>query len=184
MRVYVILFWLAFTNTQSLSGQCPDRDSLLKKMIFFQSAASLSVKDQLNYLLEYEKKLNECSSKSDSVYTYLLMRIGVMNFRLAEYLSDIQYIRKAVNTIYLNRNNPSISKRQLPQFYYYLSVCYDSLKLIAQKNESMDSCLSYEMKNDSSYRYSFFLLVNFINLQTTPGMHGRIHITKCPFIGG
>ncbi|MCW3120325.1 MAG: hypothetical protein JWM28_4407, partial [Chitinophagaceae bacterium] len=53
-------------------------------------------------------------------------------------------------------------RRYLVKFYYYLSICFDSLKLVTQKNEAIDSCIAYEMNSDTMYHFSVFLLSNSV----------------------
>ncbi len=96
------------------------------------------------------------------VYSYLQMRIGVKYFLLTDYLQAVRYITKAVKVVKDNPANPRISQRYLVKYYYYLSICYDSLKLATQKNEAIDSCIAYEMKNDTMYHFSCFLLHNSV----------------------
>ena len=142
-------------------GQCPARDSVLRKMRA-ATQVSVPIKDQLSGLMQQEKKLADCSTTVDSVYTWLVMQIGLLYFNLSDYEQAIKYTRKAVAIIQDNRQNPRIEKKQLIRSFYNLSIYYDSLRMTSQRNEFIDSCVSLEIKNGGSYVYSFFMLVTSV----------------------
>ena len=159
--IYLILLFSVIVNIQSLSAQCVDRDSLWKLVTRLQNSKP-SVNDELSVLLGYDTRMKSCAAENDSVYTYLQMRIGVMYFLRTDYMQAIQYFNKSVNIIKENENSRLINKKYLVKFFYYLSICYDSLKMVTQQNQMIDSCIAYEMKNDSAYHYSCFLLRNSV----------------------
>ncbi len=161
MRIFIfILFWSAIIDSNSLVGQCPTRDSLLKRLDFFKNSPSFNKKDRLNELLQYDIKTKDCSYINDSVYTFLLSGIGVTYYLLGDYIHAIQYTKKALNIIYANADNPAIDKRNLNKYYFYLTIFYDSLRQADLKNEAADSCISTEIKLNTDYRYSSFLLAS------------------------
>jgi CHAT domain-containing protein len=159
MRTYLfILFCFIATNCKSLLGQCPDRDSVWKKIFSIQNLRPVNVNNQLGELLSYNKKMQDCSLTHDSVYTYLLMRIGVMYYKLADYYDAIQYTKRSIDIIHSNSGNSLINRKHLIKLYYYLSIYYDSLKLFTQKDVAADSCISNDLKMGSDYRYTVDLL--------------------------
>jgi len=157
MRFLICTFFLSAV-TITLPGQCPDRDSLWKRILILQEAAPPNHANQLKELLGYEKKMSACSNKADSVYTALLMRISALYYLLADFADAIHYSKKTLQTIALNTSNPAIRKKDIVKSYYYLTIFYDSLKMIQQKNEAADSCIFYEKKIGSDYRYTCFLM--------------------------
>jgi len=102
--------------------------------------------------------MKNCPQHIDSVYTFLLLSIGITYYRLADYIHAIQYTRQAVDIIHANAYNPSINKTYLTKYYYYLSIYYDSLKLVSKKSEAIDSCISNEMKTNTDYHYASLVL--------------------------
>src|ERR1022692_4151225 len=161
MRIFIlILCCFLIMDSYSLVGQCPARDTLLKRLAFFRNSPSYNKTNQLNELLEYDIKTKNCSYRNDSVYTFLLASIGVTYFLLGDYIDAIQYTKKALNTIYAYADNPAINKKNSGKYYYYLSVFYDSLKQINKKNEAADSCIANEIKLNTDYQYTSFLLMD------------------------
>ena len=49
----------------SLSGQCPDKDSLWKKIVWFKSNTTVSSDEKLAALLNYEAGVNRCPYRYD-----------------------------------------------------------------------------------------------------------------------
>src|SRR6266699_920242 len=90
-------------------------------LVFFRNSPSINKSDQLNELLQYDKKAKNCSYNNDSVYTLLLMSISVTYFQLADYVHAIQYTRKALNIIHANADNQAIDRNNLGKYYYFLS---------------------------------------------------------------
>ncbi len=161
MRILIlILCCFLIIDSYSLVGQCPARDTLLKRLAFFRNSPSYNKTNQLNELLGYDIKSKNCSYRNDSVYTFLLASIGVTYFLLGDYIDAIQYTKKALNTIYAYADNPAINKFYLGKYYYYLSVFYDSLKQVNKKNEAADSCIANEIKLNTDYQYTSFLLMD------------------------
>jgi CHAT domain-containing protein/tetratricopeptide (TPR) repeat protein len=159
MRGYsIILFCLVFITSKSLSGQCPNRDSVLKRIELLHNSTSINYNDQLKELLGYESRMKNCPQYIDSVYTFLLLNIGVTYYKLSDFVHAIQYTRQALNIIQENTRDGSMNKTILNKYYYYLSIYYDSLKMPSRKNEAIDSCISNELKINTDYHFASLVL--------------------------
>jgi CHAT domain-containing protein/tetratricopeptide (TPR) repeat protein len=159
MRAVIITaVFLTILYTESLSGQCPAGDSLWKRISSIRTSPSLSKSEQLNQLLRLDQQIKNCPPQIDSAHTFLQLSIGVICFKEADYVHAIQYTTQALKIIEKNRDNPAINKTDLIRYYYYLSIYYDSLKLLSKKNEAIDSCISNEMKANTDYHFTCLVL--------------------------
>lgn len=156
---YILLIILPF---QVLSGQCLSRDSLRECISRQEQNNEAPIEEELKALLGYENRMASCPDKNDSVYTYLQMRIGMLYFLHTDYVQAIQYFSKAINIAKSSEGSRLFSREYFINSYYFLSVTYDSLKLHDQQNEAIDSTIAYEMKYNSNYHYSCFLLYNSV----------------------
>ncbi len=160
-----ILICLCFLLAEYVSGQCPDRDSVWNRTLSIRNSTSTNYKDKLKELLLYEDQIRRCPNPVDSVYTFLLLSIGVLYYRTADYNQAVQYTKQALEIIQSNADNPGIKKSYLIQYYFYLSIYYDSLNLASRQNEAVDSVITKELRLNSDYTYSYFVLeTNVINL--------------------
>ena len=119
--------------------------------------------DKLKEFFKCEEDVKNCPENRDSVYTLLLNGIGVEYFKRGDYRKAIEYTKKALDIVKANISEPATDKVQLPKFYYYLSFSYDSLRLVAQKNDAIDSCISVEMRLNTGYVYSAMALETNVN---------------------
>jgi CHAT domain-containing protein/tetratricopeptide (TPR) repeat protein len=106
--------------------------------------------------------MRECPPNMDSVYTFLLLSIGVTYYRLADFVNAIQFTRQALKIIQANADHPAINRTFLNRYYYYLSIYYDSLKMPSQKNEAIDSCISNELRTNTDYHYALIVLEDHV----------------------
>jgi len=166
MRVFCLTLWVfVFMLIKSASGQCPDRDSVLNKVVPVNHPGPVNYAEELKQLLAFETKFSSCPNRVDSAYTFLLLRIGVMYYKLADYSHAVQYTLKALEMIQLNAANPAINKSSLIRYYYYLSIYYDSLKMPVERNMAIDSCISNELRVNSNYHFTSLVLEsNVMNL--------------------
>lgn len=140
-RKFFIVPCLSFLFVLSLSAQCPDRDFLWKKLIFIRDADTSSPDQQLKELLNYEEKIKDCPYRNDSTHAYLLQRIGVVYYKLADFLHAASYTNAAIAIINNNLAKPSINPNGLIDCYYNLKIYYDSLNQVIEKYAAIDSCL-------------------------------------------
>src|SRR5204863_7879995 len=133
-----IIASLFVMNTESSFSQCVPRDSLWNKVSSIRYSRPNKI-DKLKELLKCKAKIKNCPGNTDSTYTQLLLFIGVEYYKRADYIRAVDYTRQAVDIIEAHISEPPTDKFHLPRFYYFLSIYYDSLKLIAQKNDAIDS---------------------------------------------
>ena len=138
-------------------SQCITRDSLRKKMSSIRSAP-LNNNGKLIEFMKCKEQVEICPGNTDSVYTLLLCYIGVLWYKRADFIKAIEYTWQALDIVKANISVTTTDKMQLPMLYYYLSVYYDSLHLVAQKNDAIDSCISVETQLNTNYIYSAMVL--------------------------
>lgn len=114
--------------------------------------------DKLKEFFKCKELVENCPGNTDSVYTLLLKSIGLEYYRRADLVRAIEYTRQALDIVKENISGATTDKMQLPKCYYYLSVYYDSLHLVAQKNDAIDSCISVETRLNTDYIYSGMVL--------------------------
>ena len=160
MRIRVlILLSFACMGIRSLSGQCPDRDLIWRRMAALQNSASTPVNTRLKELLQYDSAIRNCPPvRNDTTYSLLLKRIGVLYYTLTDYLKAIQYTRRSIGIIRAYSGKTPEKSKYLTGCYYNLEIYYDSLKQAPQKIEAIDSCIANDIITDSSYYYTCLLL--------------------------
>lgn len=155
--VRVLLFIFCLIYSSALFAQCPGRATLEKKIVYAKNSGA-SNRDKLNELLQYDTTFNACGYEHDSTYTYLLMQIGEMYYFERDFYLAIHCTRQALEVINTHPNDPAINPHQKILLYYLLTIYCDSLKLIAQKNEAVDSCIASEKRFGTDYHYTCVLL--------------------------
>jgi len=162
MRVLIFSLACLFVVDDVSFGQCITRDSLWKRVNFIRYAPRDKM-DKIKEFFKCKEDVKDCLENRDSVYTLLLNSIGVEYFRRGDYRKAIEYTRQAIDIVKANISEPATDKVQLPKFYYYLSFSYDSLRLVAQKNAAIDSCISVETRLNTGYVYSAMVLEINVN---------------------
>ena len=141
-----------------IRAQCPEKDSLLKRLIFFKSSTDIPPAEQLEELLNYELRIKACSYNNDTVYALLLQRIGVMYSLQSDYLKALQYIKQSIKINTPGPANVSVSIRDLIRSYYNLSVVYDKLNRTVEKITAIDSCVAIGLRTGIIDQYSLYPL--------------------------
>lgn len=128
----------------SLSGQCPDRDSLWKRIIYLKHDTLIPLVQKLNELQKDEGRVRQCPYANDSTHALLLKEMGVICYKLAEFPRAVQYTRQAIAMIETHAPRPLIDQNRLIYCYCYynLQTFYDSLDQIRERNIAIDSCIS------------------------------------------
>ena len=162
MRVLIFSLAFLFVVDDVSFGQCITRDSLRDRVNFIRYAPRDKM-DKLKELFKCQEQAKNCPENGDSVYTLLLKSIGLEYYRRKDYIKAVEYTRQALDVVKKNISEPTTQKIQLPKFYYYLSVYYDSLRLIARKNDAIDSCISVEVRLNTGYLYSAMVLEINVN---------------------
>jgi CHAT domain-containing protein len=141
IKVFVLIC-ISLLFSILLSGQCPDRDWLWKRLVFLRDSSSLSPSEKLNELHQYETRIENCGYKSDSTHALLLQRIGATYFFLADYLKAAQYMQRSIDIIAANTDKPFVNVKQNIGNYYRLGWIYDSLNNVVLKMKAVDSCIA------------------------------------------
>ena len=134
-------------------GQCPDRDSLWKKLVFLRDSSTLSSSEKLKELLYYKDLIKSCAYRFDSTHALLLQRIGATYFYETDYLKAAQYMQQSINMINTNADKPSINIKHNIRNYYSLGWICDSLNNVTQKMKYLDSCIALAMKYNTVSSY-------------------------------
>jgi len=134
---------LLFIN--NLSGQCPDRLLLLKKIDSLK-AANPAADLQVAGLLPFVHRLEGCPRPADSVFAFLLQRLGLMYYLKSDFPSAVNYTVRAIRLLE-EQCPPSPTKPPfLVRCYFNLRIFYDSLH---QRNEyltAIDSCIAISLR--------------------------------------
>ena len=144
-RVIILLScYLIFVT--SLSAQCPDRDSLWRRITYFKRSFKAPTEKELEELLGYLDKLSDCSYKNDTTHVSLLRLIADAYFQQADYLKAVHYRREAIDITSTNTDKPSIKLSSLPGQYYWISVAFDSLNNFTESIKALDSCIATSIR--------------------------------------
>jgi CHAT domain-containing protein len=144
----------------SLSGQCPDRDSIMKRL---GDRATIRTALALKTLLSYESRSQNCFAGNDSVMRKVYEAIGLCYYEQRNFLASAQYIRKAIDESRKPTNNNAHRLSKMAEYYYFLCVFYDSLGNRASQMEATDSCIAIEKKLDDRYYFSTFLIADKVH---------------------
>jgi CHAT domain-containing protein/tetratricopeptide (TPR) repeat protein len=168
-----------------LRGQCPQRDTLRKRILYLKYSLKHSPQEQLKELLGYADQMNNCSYKNDSTHIFLLARIGDLYFKQSDYLKAVQYRQQEIDIITANAGKPSVEVKSLPGRYYYLSVAYDSLNNFAGKMNALDSSSAIAMRLKYMDRASLKALYTRVEYYFDIGDYHRCidYATKCEQLG-
>jgi tetratricopeptide (TPR) repeat protein len=138
---HILIYFLLFLAPIA-SGQCPDRKFLLKRINYLRDSTKVSTHDQLAILLPYVDSVNKCHYKNDSIHAQLFRRIGALYYEQTDYIKALEYYQEYVHIAAENADKPSMNIRNLPGGYYWLSVIYDSLRMLNEKWKALDNCAS------------------------------------------
>ncbi len=152
MRIIILLLLCCFGTL--LKAQCPDRDFLWKRIIYFTDSDRISTDQQLPELLNYLVEINRCPYKNDSTHALLLHRIGVLYSLKGDYYNSIKYYKQAITVINTGKNNPAINPKRIVKSYYNLSLQYEALRLSGKRAEIIDSCIAKAMFYKTGYEYA------------------------------
>src|SRR5436190_21637003 len=119
LKIFILLNFLLVNSITS--AQCPNLDSLWKRLIFLRDAYQIPNNKKLNELLTYEKEIRPCTSGKDSTTVLLNQRIGMAYFGLSDYLKAIKYLKESIRIANIKRAN----SRYNIWNYFYLSAAYD-----------------------------------------------------------
>jgi CHAT domain-containing protein len=180
-----ILISFGFLCTLSLLAQCPNKDSIWKKIGLFRSSPTFSSAEKLSVLLKYESEMKNCPYRYDSTHVFLLRTIGAIYYSEADFIKAVKYIQQAIDILTQNANKPSVNIRQLPGNYYWLSRFYDSLNMVGEKMKALDSCAKIAIRLKSIDRASLWALYARLEYFYDRGDYQRCidYATMCVALG-
>lgn len=143
---YPLLLCCLFLFAGRLRGQCPDKAALWKRLEFLRNSPSISPDDQLKELLPALAEMKKCRYQDDSTYAFLLQRIGMAYHLMTDDARAGQYMKASIPVITANMDRSRTKSDQLMRSYYNLSVIYDSLRLIPEANNALDSFITMALK--------------------------------------
>ncbi len=158
----MILLFLLMAQSAVMLAECPSSDSLYKQIISIAKANLPSNNERLKLLLEFKENTKQCPSRNDSIYAYLLRRIGVVYGQLRDYPKAIEYTRQAIDLISSNWGKTSVNPSHLPTCYYNLQAYYDSTRQEVLKREAIDSCIAIDLRIGGNYPYSSYMIIDKI----------------------
>lgn len=159
MRYFLLIFFYGcLSGMNILSGQCPRKDILWKRIIYLRDSSGLPLSGQQAELMPYLDKMKGCSYRNDSTHALLLQRIGALHFLQKDFVRGVQYTRQSIDIIYKNINSAAVNPRHLIKSYNNLRICYDSLKKQALRLEVMDSCIAVALRLHTGYEYALPML--------------------------
>lgn len=147
--VFLLAHFVLFSL--SLSGQCPDRDSLWKRLNYLKNANPIVPwTEQIRELKRYEAGMKDCPYRNDSTHAYLLYRIGSAYIMLEDYAKAVPYMQQSISMIGAHAPKPlaGLARRVYCYDYYNLQTCYKKLNQVREKNAAIDSCVSIAMRFD------------------------------------
>ncbi len=143
-----------------LTGQCPDRSFVYKRIIYLRDTLKNSPKEQLYELTGYFNILTQCKFTKDSTYALLLQRLGGLYFGENDYLNAILYTRKSISLVAEQKNNPAVNTALSVKSYWNLYHIYKALKLERQSIAALDNCLELGRHYITQYQYALAALEN------------------------
>jgi tetratricopeptide (TPR) repeat protein len=141
--LFFILTSLLFYK--DLSGQCPDRSLLLKKIDSLKGARA-TTDDQLKELQPYVHQLENCPKPADTPFVFLLQRLGLLFYLKRDFPTAVNYTRRAIRLLEEKCPSSPTTPAFLTKCYVNLQIFYDSLH---QKNDYLavlDSCVAVGLR--------------------------------------
>jgi len=153
-KVFILVF-SGILSATALPGQCPGNDSLWNRIAFL-GTTTISPADKLRELLEWEKKIKQCSVPSDTTHALLLQKIGSLYFSEADYIQAIKYTQQSINITVARKEKSLPQSKLLIKKYYDLSRMYDSLHNVRKRLVALDSCAAIASRINAVDTYYLF----------------------------
>ncbi|MBA4166146.1 MAG: CHAT domain-containing protein [Chitinophagaceae bacterium] len=127
-------------------AQCPDR-LIIADRITALKHSDVSPADQLKELNGNLVSFQKCPLQTDTVFAYLLQRIGALYFIQKDFKNAVNW---SLQSIKAEASNPDFNSRTdfNIRVYHYLQMFYDSLHMQRQKMEAADSCINIAMRTN------------------------------------
>jgi len=144
-----ILFYSLLTGITACA-QCINSDSLWRRLIYLRDSSANSPQQDLQELLHYKGRAEQCTLKNDTSYALLLQRIGAAYNQAGDYLQAEKYVKKAIQTITYIPGRRPVNESQLIRNYYLLSLIYLSTDRTNDKIQAEDSCIAISLRSNST----------------------------------
>ena len=142
---YLLTIAISLLIFKNLSGQCPDRLLLLKKIDSLKAANPVT-DIQIRELLPNVHRLEGCPRPEDSVFAFLLQRLGLLYYLKGDLPTAVNYTRRAI-VLLEEKCPPSPTKPPfLVRCYFNLRIFYDSLHLRDEYLTAIDSCTAISLR--------------------------------------
>ncbi|HEX5026763.1 MAG TPA: CHAT domain-containing tetratricopeptide repeat protein [Agriterribacter sp.] len=156
-KVHILIFAMLFSSAV-LNAQCPNNDTLCKRIAFFASSSTIPANEKLKELLAWEKQAATCSTLPDTTRASLLNRIGSVFFARGDYMLAIQYLQKSIKITATLAQTSSAQSRVLIKKYFDLARIYDSLQHAGKRLVALDSCAAISARINAVDVYYLFAL--------------------------
>ncbi len=168
----IISFFISLACWQFLAGQCPLKDSIRKEI------EGLSLSDhppgqELRNLRVMYARLKNSRLPADSVDALLFHRLGLVHYSTGNFDSAIFYTLKEINLRGSHQEEILSSPAKKIKSYYNLSVFYDSLGRVAEKNNAIDSCISVGLNAGFTNDLLLYAISDKIQWLTNIGDYAR-----------
>jgi tetratricopeptide (TPR) repeat protein len=135
--IFVFCLQAVFACTHA---QCPDRKAVHARILYLTDSLRPAPAVQLKELIAIADEMQKCAFVYDSVYAFLLRRIGVLYYLVDDPKRAIAYTRSAIGVLGLAGNQPA-GQAVLANCHSNLSVYYDALGMIRERDDARDSCI-------------------------------------------
>ena len=135
--IFVFCLQAVFACTHA---QCPDRKAVHARILYLSDSLRPAPAVQLKELIAIADEMRKCAFGYDSVYAFLLRRIGVLYSLVGDSKRAIAYTRLAIGVLGLAGNQPA-GQAVLANCHSNLSVYYDALGMTRERDDARDSCI-------------------------------------------
>lgn len=135
--IFILCLQTAFVCTRA---QCPDRKAVRTRILYLADSLRPPPAVQLKELTSLANDMRKCTFAYDSVYAFLLRRIGVLYYLLHDPKQAIAYTHSAIGVLSLAGNQPA-GQAAMANCHSNLSVYYEALGMIRERDDARDSCI-------------------------------------------
>ena len=160
MKFFLSIISISLVFSLGLSGQCPDRDFLWRRIVYLRDSSNVPFSEQKDELLTYLEKMQVCPYRNDSTHALLLQRIGWLYSQQKDFVRAIQYTKESINLVSKNLGKPGVNYAHVIKSYFNLQILYDSCAQYGLKRQAVDSCVAISVKLHKGQEYALYLLLS------------------------